>query len=168
MPFRRRANWSTFMTQGNALEGPKENRMQPCKQTHGWPTLSLVACVLALGIVACGEKTEPKSPPKTVVPATSPAVPPEARQPSAQTPVAKQPTLPPVNPDAELASRVKAALGGDGSINVHRIDVTAESGVVTLYGTADTADQRAKAGMLAAGVAGVKSVHNKLAIVAGS
>ena len=48
------------------------------------------------------------------------------------------------------------------------ITVTADSGVVTLYGTADTADQRAKAGMIAAGVAGVKSVNNKLAIVAGS
>ena len=80
----------------------------------------------------------------------------------------EQPKLPPVDPDAELASRVKAALGGDGGINVHRIDVTAERGVVTLYGTAETADQRAKAGMVAAGVAGVKSVLNKLAIVAGS
>lgn len=81
---------------------------------------------------------------------------------------AQQPAAAPVNPDAELASRVKAALGADGSINVHRIDVTSESGVVTLYGTADNAGQRTKAGEIAAAVAGVRSVENNLAIVAGS
>lgn len=82
--------------------------------------------------------------------------------------ITQPPSAPPVNPDTELASRVKAALGSDGSINVHRIDVASEGGVVTLYGTAENADQRAKAAEIAAAVAGVKSVQNKLAIVAGS
>ena len=75
---------------------------------------------------------------------------------------------PAANPDTELASRVKTALGSESSINVHRIDVTSESGVVTLYGTADNAHQRARAEEIAAAVAGVRSVKNKLAIVAGS
>jgi osmotically-inducible protein OsmY len=99
---------------------------------------------------------------------TQPAPQAEARKEEAKMAPAQQPPAAQVNPDTVLAARVKAALGSDGSINVHRIDVTSESGVVTLYGTADTADQRTRAGEIASAVAGVRSVENKLAIVAGS
>lgn len=141
--------------------------MQTGKQFNGWTCCTVVA-FLAFSVSACGEKTAPQPAPKTVAPAVQPASPPAAKQEAAKAPVMQPRPAAPANADEELVSKVKAALGGDGDINVHRIDVTAESGVVTLYGTADTADQRAKAGMIAAGVAGVKSVNNKLAIVAGS
>lgn len=156
------------MTSGNALEAAKEDSMQTRRQFRAWRSFSVIASILALGIGACSEKTEPPPAPKTVAPAVQPGPPVEAKQAPAQGAVAERPKPPPVDPDAELASRVKAALGGQGGINVHRIDVTAEGGVVTLYGTADTADQRATAAMVAGKVAGVKSVLNKLAIVAGS
>ena len=99
---------------------------------------------------------------------TQPAPQPSVPKDEAKMSSAPSPSAPSVNPDAELTSRVKAALGSDGSINVHRIDVTSESGVVTLYGTAENADQRTRAAEIAAAVTGVRSVQNKLAIVAGS
>ena len=142
--------------------------MQTGKQFNGWRCCSLVASVLAFSVSACGEKTAPQPAPKTVAPAVQPAPPPAARQEAPRAPVMQPRPAAPANADEELVSKVKAALGGDGGINVHRIDVTAEKGVVTLYGTADTADQRARAENIAAGVIGVKAVKNKLAIVAGS
>jgi len=134
---------------------------------HVWP--SLLAGVLVLGVAACGDKPSPKPVVKPVPLAVQPEPPKEeikmaVPQPGPSTARAATPA----NPDEALAAKVKEALGADGSVNVHRIDVTAGKGVITLYGTADTAEQRAKAERVAAGVAGVKSVENKLAIVAGS
>lgn len=133
-----------------------------------WACWSVLAGVFVVAIAACGEKTAPESAPKAVAPAAQPAPPPAPKQEPPKTTVVQPPPAVSANPDEELVSKVKAALGGDGGVNVHRIDVTSEGGVVTLYGTADTADQRARAEQIAAGVSGVKSVQNKLAIVAGS
>ena len=140
--------------------------MGPSREFREWACWSILASVLVFGVAACGEKTASETAPKAVAPAAAPM--PEARQEPAKTAVMEPPPAAPASPDEELASKVKAALGGDGGINVHRIDVTSDGGVVTLYGTADTADQRAKAENIAAGVNGVKAVQNKLAIVAGS
>ena len=134
-----------------------------------WPPRAGVsAWLLVFGLAACGEKSAPEPPPKPVAPMTQPAPQPSVPKDEAKMSSAPSPSAPSVNPDAELTSRVKAALGSDGSINVHRIDVTSESGVVTLYGTAENADQRTRAAEIAAAVTGVRSVQNKLAIVAGS
>lgn len=128
-----------------------------------WP--SLMVSVLVLALAACGDKPPP-------APAAKPlplAVQPEPKKEEMKTAEPRPAPAPaPANADEVLAAKVKDALGADSSINVHRIDVTAGDGVVTLYGTADTPEQRAKAERVAAGVAGVKSVENQLAIVAGS
>ena len=150
------------------LRSGKESLMAPRQRSCARPCAHFIAGVLVFGLAACGEKTAPQPAPKPVAPMTQPAPQPEVKKDEAKTATAQQPPAPPVNPDTELAARVKAALSHDGRINVHRIDVASESGVVTLYGTADNADQRTKAGEIAAAVAGVKSVQNKLAIVAGS
>jgi osmotically-inducible protein OsmY len=91
-----------------------------------------------------------------VKPAPAPVAPPPAQ------PSAKQKS------DAELASRVKAALNAEPKIQGFAIDVTADDGKVSLFGTVGTKSRRDKAGQIAAHVSGVKSVVNNLAIVAGS
>jgi hyperosmotically inducible periplasmic protein len=128
------------------------------------------ALVLFIGLAACGDK-----PP--VVPAgTATSSVPEvaAREPN--------PVSDPVQPkagaakadtgqraaDADLAARVKSALVADPEINALEIDVVAAQGTVTLYGTAPNRAKREKATRVAARIEGVKSVTNKLAVVAGS
>ena len=146
----------------------EESLMAPRRRSHGRSCASVFAGLLVLGIAACGEKSAPEPPVKPVAPMIQPALPADAKSDDTGTVTVQPPAAPPVSPDVELASRVKAALGSERSINVHRIDVTSEGGVVTLYGTAENAQQRAKAEEVAAAVAGVRSVQNKLAIVAGS
>jgi osmotically-inducible protein OsmY len=75
---------------------------------------------------------------------------------------------PKIDEDAELAAKVKAALGTDPALKLLAIDARASGGAVTLYGTADTRARRDKAAKVASGVPGVKSVKNELVIVAGS
>jgi len=70
--------------------------------------------------------------------------------------------------DAALAAKVKSALGAEKGLNAHAIDITARDGAVTLFGTADTPALRDKATKIAAGVEGVKSVENRMAVVKGS
>jgi osmotically-inducible protein OsmY len=47
-------------------------------------------------------------------------------------------------------------------------NVNVSNGVVTLSGTADTAETRDKAARAASAVAGVRSVDNKIAVLGGS
>jgi hypothetical protein len=75
---------------------------------------------------------------------------------------------PPVDENKLLAGKVKSALGADPALKMLAIDAGATDGVVTLYGTANNKRNRDKAGKVAAGVPGVKSVKNELVIVAGS
>ena len=139
--------------------------MAPSERFPGRGFSGLLAGVLVLGLAACGDKPAPE-PTSTPIPPVKQA---EPKQPEMKMAEPQQaPAVAAVNTDAELAAKVKDAIGAEGSVNVHRIDVNAENGAVTLYGTAETADQRARAAQIAAGVAGVKSVQNKLAIVAGS
>jgi osmotically-inducible protein OsmY len=63
---------------------------------------------------------------------------------------------------------VKRALDEEAKIQAAGIDVTANDGVVSLWGTTTTDDERTRAGRVAAKVEGVKSVENKLAVVRGS
>jgi PBP1b-binding outer membrane lipoprotein LpoB len=72
------------------------------------------------------------------------------------------------DPNKMLAERVKRALEDESRIHAAAIDVTAAGGTVTLWGTAATDDERARATRVAARIAGVKWVNNKLVIAAGS
>jgi len=126
-------------------------------------TICVVAsALLALTLAACGK--EPPPPPRKVAEVILPVEPPPQ--------VASIPDKPAEPPqgsaDKELAGKVKSALLAERGLNAHGIDVVAKNGVVTLYGTAETAGRRDTAAKIAGNVAGVKSVDNKLAVVAGS
>jgi osmotically-inducible protein OsmY len=123
----------------------------------------VTTALLAFALSGCGQEPPPKQAVKAVpvpVPAAQDAAKAEPAKPSPEAVRAAA--------DKELAGRVKAALGAERSLNAHGIDVVASNGAVTLFGTAETRTKREIAGKVAAGVEGVKSVENKLAIVAGS
>ncbi|MGH8648515.1 MAG: BON domain-containing protein, partial [Burkholderiales bacterium] len=122
---------------------------------------------LAVAFSGCGQEPPPKPaakvapvPAVVVAAANQDAAKAEAEKMAAQAARAAA--------DKELAGRVKAALVAERNLNAHGIDVVARDGAVTLYGTADTRVRRDMAEKIAAGVGGVKSIENKLAIVAGS
>jgi osmotically-inducible protein OsmY len=66
--------------------------------------------------------------------------------------------------DAALTASVNAALVSDKPSNFTRIDVDTTSGVVSLTGTVETAEQKARAEQLAGRVDGVKRVVNNLQV----
>jgi len=114
---------------------------------------------LTLGLAACGDDPKPA--------AQAPAAPQAATAPAPIT-EAKAPEAPKPDPNKELARKVKQALEGEAKIQAAAIDVTANSGRVTLWGTAATAAERNRAGQIAAKVDGVSAVDNQLKIVKGS
>ena len=69
--------------------------------------------------------------------------------------------------DKLLAARVKAALEREDKALAANIDVIAESGAVTLWGTTSV-DESARVGKVALQVEGVKSLDNKIVVVKGS
>ena len=69
--------------------------------------------------------------------------------------------------DTELAARVKSAVLAE-PLTALLFNVNVSNGVVTLSGTADTAETRDKAARAASAVAGVRSVDNKIAVLGGS
>jgi outer membrane biosynthesis protein TonB len=119
---------------------------------------ALLAAVLTL--VAC---SEPPPPPKPV--AKPPAPPPVAVAPKPE----PKPEPPKPDPNKELAAKVKEALEAPGSkLPSGAIDVTANDGKVSLWGTVASAGQRSRAAQIAAKIEGVKGVDNQLKIVKGS
>ena len=121
------------------------------------------AFAFALVLAACGDQTTPS---KTVEPVKTPPAPVATAQPQPEQ--AAPAPAPKPDPDAELAAKVKSALGEDGDLKMLPIDVRASNGAVTLYGTADNAGMKRKAAQVASKVDGVKSVVNNLQIVKGS
>jgi outer membrane biosynthesis protein TonB len=118
---------------------------------------ALAAVVL---LVAC---SEPPPPPKPV--AKAPPPPPVAVAPK---PEAK-PEPPKPDPNKELAAKVKDALEAPASkLPSGAIDVTANDGKISLWGTVASAGQRARAAQIASKVDGVKGVDNQLKVVKGS
>ena len=73
-----------------------------------------------------------------------------------------------IDPDGELAARVKKALEAEPKIHAAGIDVTAAEGTVTLWGTTVNDGERVRAAKLASGVDGVKAVENRITVVKGS
>ena len=124
------------------------------------PILTVLAVI---ALAACGEKVPPT--PVTKAEPVTPA--PVVKAPEAPKPAPKA-EEPKPDPNKELAARVKRALMDDNKIQGGGIDVTANNGAVTLWGTAATQSERNRAGAAAAKVDGVQSVDNKLAIVKGS
>jgi hypothetical protein len=123
---------------------------------------AIASVLLALTLGACGK--EPPPPPKKAAEVILPVEPPPQ-----VASVPDKPAEPPqASADKELAGKVKSALLSERGLNAHGIDVVAKSGVITLYGTTETPARRDTAGRVAGNVAGVKSVENKLAVVAGS
>ena len=123
----------------------------------------IVAAALTLALVACGDSTPPPKP--VAQPATPP---PQAAAPKIQPIETKAPEAPKPDPNQELARRVKQALERDAKVLAAEIDVTAKDGRVSLWGTAATAEERARAAQIAEKVSGVASVDNQLKIVKGS
>jgi hypothetical protein len=125
---------------------------------------TLTATLLAFALSGCGKDAPPqpvvKSVPVPAMPANDDAAKAEAEKMAAQG--ARD------SADKELAGRVKSALVAERNLNAHGIDVVAKNGAVTLYGTAETRMRRDLAEKVAGRVEGVKSVENKLAVVAGS
>jgi osmotically-inducible protein OsmY len=64
--------------------------------------------------------------------------------------------------DAAITGSVKTALIAEPNLSALKIDVDTAGGVVTLTGTVDNADQKARAVSVAQGVSGVTSVKDNL------
>ena len=125
---------------------------------------AVASAALALTLAACDRESPPAPLAKKAPESTLPAEPP----PQVTTTPGKPAEPPQASADKELAGKVKSALVAERSLNGHEIDVVAKDGVVTLFGTASTPVRRDTAAKVARNVAGVKSVENKLAVVAGS
>jgi len=67
-----------------------------------------------------------------------------------------------------LAARVKQALEKEEKALAANVDVVADSGAVTLWGTTSAEQESVRIGKLALTVEGVKSVDNKIVVVKGS
>jgi osmotically-inducible protein OsmY len=66
--------------------------------------------------------------------------------------------------DAALAARVKAALTAEGGLSSKAIAVEAYQGRVELSGFVPLPDMASRAGRVAAGVSGVRMVHNNISV----
>ena len=126
------------------------------------------ALFLALAVVtgACAPEAPPTGAQTIVKTTEAQPLPPAPASVPLTEPEAKPEPRP--DPNRELARRVMRALEDEGKIHAAAIDVTASAGVVTLWGTAATPDERQRASRVAYRVIGVTAVENKLAIASGS
>jgi type IV secretory pathway TrbL component len=128
-----------------------------------------LALLSALALCACGSDAPPAKPAvKASAPMQQKVEPaPQAAPAPAVQPVAPAQHAANANPNNLLAARVRKALD-DGALQAAGIDVTAASGVVSLFGTVPSNDEKTRAARLATKVEGVKSVDNRLVVVRGS
>lgn len=66
--------------------------------------------------------------------------------------------------DSVISNTVRAKLIDDSDLNMFQIDVTTLQGEVQLSGFVDSEEAKARAGRVAAGVDGVREVHNNLVV----
>lgn len=69
--------------------------------------------------------------------------------------------------DVAITAQISTGLARDPDLSALKIDVDTKDGAVILRGPAPTSAARQRAGELARGVSGVKSVDNQLAVKAG-
>ncbi len=139
--------------------------MRRNNQRHGKSLILVITASGALALAACGESSPP--PPKPQAAAPAPAAPQAQAAPAPAVAPAPAPADKP-DPDKALAAKVHDALRASLGSLADGIDVTASSGTVTLWGTVPEAAKRHVALRAASGVAGVKSVKDNMAVVAGS
>jgi hyperosmotically inducible periplasmic protein len=96
----------------------------------------------------------------TMPPASTAATPPTPAAPSA----AAKPTAAAANTDAALADRIKSQLASDTQMKNAPIDVTANSGVVTMQGTVPTRAAKEHALSVASGIDGVTQVIDRIQV----
>src|SRR4051812_48327224 len=117
----------------------------------------------AFALVFAAACSEPPPPPKPVAKAQPVEVKPVPPKPEVK------PEPPKPDPNKELAAKVKAALDApDSKLPSGAIDVTANSGRVSLFGAVPTDGQRRRAAQIASKVEGVSGVDNQLKVVKGS
>ena len=129
-------------------------------------SLRALAAAGALALAACGEPTPFPPTPQPAAPQAQAAPAPIVAPAPAPAPAPEQADKP--DPDKALAAQVQDALRAALGSLADGIDVTASGETVTLWGTVPEAAKRQRAVRAAAGVGGVKSVKDNLAIVAGS
>jgi hyperosmotically inducible periplasmic protein len=66
--------------------------------------------------------------------------------------------------DSTITSKVKSEMVADKSVSGRNISVNTTHGIVTLTGTAATAQESNRAAAIAHGVAGVKAVENDIRV----
>ena len=76
-----------------------------------------------------------------------------------------RPMGPDARADADTRAAVLSALIDDDVLHAADVDVKAKDGTVTLSGLVELAENRDRAERIALGVAGVKSVHNRLKVL---
>ena len=121
----------------------------------------LLAATTSVLLAAC-DSGEPPKPTVTAEPVRPVVVAPKPAPDPA--PVA----APQPSPDALLAERVRRALRDSRTVPGQGVDATVEGGVVTLYGTVPSLEDRAGVRDFVAGIDGVRSVVNRLVVVRGS
>lgn len=65
---------------------------------------------------------------------------------------------------AVISTKVRAKIADDPTVSITDIDVNAFKDVVQLSGFVDSAEEKAKAGQLAASVEGVRRVENNITV----
>ena len=123
-------------------------------RTLSFAAVAALACTLA----ACDEPA-PGEQMSRAEPASQPAPAPKAAKALQPSPQAQ------LEADMDLSSKVKAAMQEPARSH---IEVAANDGVVTLYGTVDAPADRQRIALAALGVEGVRSVVNNLVVLRGS
>ena len=67
--------------------------------------------------------------------------------------------------DARLREDICERLSEDDEVDASEVSVRVEGGEVTLEGSTETRGQKQRAELIAAGVAGVSDVHNRLRVL---
>jgi hypothetical protein len=99
---------------------------------------------------------------------SAPPPPPAVQAPIAAAKAVEPPPAPQPSASELLAARIKALLRDAKGLEAQGVDVKVADGVVTLYGTAPTPEDRQRIAALVAKLDGVRSVVNNLVVIRGS
>ncbi len=126
---------------------------------------ALIALALLSGLAACDKEDPPSAP--AAVPGAAGQPTPARAEPGSVVAVEKHAETAWLSPDEVLVATLKSRFADAGLAGL-AIDIVSSDGAVTLYGAVDSTTMRDRVARLAASVAGVKSVANKLVIARGS